>query len=236
MANHLTRLRVEYVPLGHHELALRDVHGADLQPHRHTLHLPVVELPARCLVPVVQPHTDASLLELSGVGRCGCVQGLPVFRGSGRLDADRHDDHLQAGHLRRKHQSLVIAVHHDHDPNCSLRYAPRVLVGMLAQFPCGVVGVLEGDVEHLREVLAQVVRGGSLDGPPCHRDESLHCGGVVSARESLRLGLSAAHHRECQELLINASVELQDLEDLLVGRRPFSVGRVPLLPKELACA
>ena len=67
--------------------------------------------------------------------------------------------YLHASDPRWQHQPLVIAMHHHYDTNGSRRNSPRVLVGepLFMRF-----GILKRDVEHLGEVLAQVMRSGSL--------------------------------------------------------------------------
>ena len=72
----------------------------------------------------------------------------------------------------------------------------------------------------------------SLDGAACCRDEGLNRRGVVGAREGLLLGLRAAHDRDRKQLLVHSSVELQDLEDLLLRGREVGEGGVALMPQE----
>ena len=43
--------------------------------------------------------------------------------------------------------------------------------------------ILEGDVKHFSEVLAEVVAGGSLDGPAAGWDVGLAGGGLVASSE-----------------------------------------------------
>ena len=66
---------------------------------------------------------------------------------------------LHAGDPGWQHQPLVITMHHDNDTNRSRGDGPRVLVCKAL-----LVGlrVLKRDVEHLGEVLAQVMRCGCL--------------------------------------------------------------------------
>ena len=51
------------------------------------------------------------------------------------------------------------------------------------------VGVGEGDVEHLGEVLTKRVRGGTLDATTADGNESLDSGGVQTASKLFLLGL-----------------------------------------------
>lgn len=49
----------------------------------------------------------------------------------------------------------------------------------------------DNSLEHLAEVLSEVVAGGSLDRPAGARDVRLHRGSLVPPRKLLRLGLRA---------------------------------------------
>jgi hypothetical protein len=99
-----------------------------------------------------------------------------------------------------------------------------------------VVGVLDGDVEHLGEVLPEAVRRAALDSATGGGDEALDGGGVEAAGELLLLRLDSGDDGNGEKLLVDATVQLEDLEDLGVG---FGLGlerRVALLPEELARA
>jgi len=72
---------------------------------------------------------------------------------------NRDDDHLVRGNPWRQNQSAVVAVGHDHAADQPCRDAPRCAVNELHR----LVARLELDVEHLREVLTQVVRGAGLN-------------------------------------------------------------------------
>ena len=61
---------------------------------------------------------------------------------------------------RWQHESLVVAVNHGHDSDGPGRQTPRVLMGEF--FPA--FAALKYDLEHLGEVLTQMMRGGACDG------------------------------------------------------------------------
>ena len=123
--------------------------------------------------------------------------------------------YLDTGHLGREDKSLVVAVHHDDDADRPGGDGPRVLVGE-ASVPC--VGVFEGQVEHLREVLAEVVGGGRLDAATCGRDVRLHRGGEISTGELLLLRLAALDDWHGHVLLIDLFVKVDDCIHLLGDR------------------
>ena len=99
-----------------------------------------------------------------------------------------------------------------------------------------VLRVLDGDVEHLGEVLAEAVRRAALDAAPGRRDEALDGRRVQAAGELLLLRLDARDDGDGEELLVDAAVQVEDLEHLLVGLRLGLERRVALLPQELARA
>ena len=80
---------------------------------------------------------------------------------------------------------------HDHDTERSRRQSPRVLVdiSLFVFTRTSLVGVFNGNVKHLGEVLTEVVGRSSLDTTTGCRDESLDSGGVVSSGEFLLDGL-----------------------------------------------
>jgi len=86
------------------------------------------------------------------------------------------------------HEALVVRVGHDHDSDTARRETPRRLPG-LSQF---VVLVLLLDVEHFTEILAQLVRGSSLDGPVGSVDVAFDALGEVGPCEPFTEGLPAS--------------------------------------------
>ena len=161
-------------------LLLLEVLGANFNTERHSLLLPVVELPAGIVVlTVVELHTHSCIqqkvtqflgLEMNMdiiyvktrasrqplknrctyqyMSKCKfyndyskrmllpylITQTLDILRRSlGVVDVD--DDSLSGSHARRQHQSLVIAVHHDHHSNRTSGQTPTVLPDMLTLYP-----------------------------------------------------------------------------------------------------
>ena len=113
-----------------------------------------------------------------------------------------------------------------------VRYCIRKLAGYWAGVPgCDApavlehilflsrLGILKGDVEHLAKVLAEVVWGGALDGPPGGGDVGLHRGGVVAAGKLLLLSLAAPDDGDGQQLLVDPPVQVQDLQHLHTTQR-----------------
>lgn len=95
---------------------------------------------------------------------------------------------------------------------------------------------LVGDVEHAGEVLAEAMRSSSLDSTAVRRHECLHSGGVQTSGELLLLGLAAFNHRHSQQLLVHASVVVQNLQDFLSSLFLGGESAVAFLPEELTCA
>ena len=206
--------------------------GPDLQSDGNSLQLPVVVLPAGAVVlPQVGPHPHPRLLQLLLVLQTLGVQRLPVLLLQVVGEAAGDDDHLDAGHPGGQHQAVVVGVHHHHHTDSPGGDAPAVLEHVLLG---PGLGVLERQLEHLAEALAEVVTGGALDSSARHRYEGLHCGGVVSPGKLLLLCLLATDHGDGQQLLVDPPVEVQDGHHLLLGLIEGGEGSVALLPEELS--
>ena len=95
---------------------------------------------------------------------------------------------------------------------------------------------LELDVEHLGEVLAEAVAGGALDGAPVGGDKAFHGGCVQTTSKLLLLTLHALDHGHGQKLFVYPSVQIENLQHLLVGFGLVCESAVPLAPQELAGA
>mmetsp|Transcript_16181 Transcript_16181/g.33201 ORF Transcript_16181/g.33201 Transcript_16181/m.33201 type:complete len:762 (+) Transcript_16181:84-2369(+) len=214
-----------------HDARLLALHvaGTHLDPDRHALLLPVVVLPPGVVhFAVVELGAQARGLE-------GCEDlvavGTELLHGALLAD-DGNDDGLKGCDGGGKDEAAVVAVDHDHDPDGSGGEAPGRLPRDLG-FP---LLVLVLDVEHLAEVLPQVVGRGALDGSAGHGDVGLDGGGLIPARELLLLGLVPRDDGHGEEVLVDAAVQLQRLPDHDVGVVVGCVGRVSLLPEELAGA
>ena len=105
--------------------------------------------------------------------------------------------------------------------------------------------VLEADVEHLAEVLAQVVTRPSLQGQWSRPSDCPHLNAAsidgdvgldgrreVAAGELLALRLAPLHHGDGHQVRVDAGVQLEDLEHLLLRLAPTGERRVALLPQE----
>ena len=80
------------------------------------------------------------------------------------------------------------------------------------------------------------MRSGSLDRTTVRRHEGLHSGGVQTSGELLLLGLAALNHGHSQQLLVHASVVVQNLQDFLSGLLLGGESAVAFLPEELTRA
>ena len=220
------------VAAGVRDDVLGGVLGTELDAEGNTLELPVVELPGGSVaLTSVDVGADTGLLE-GGEELVNLLHVCVLLLGrhlGGEADGD--EDGLDLGDTRREDETLVVTVDHDHDTDDTGGQTPRVLpdVDVLALLG----GILDGDVEHLGEVLAQAVRGGTLDTTAVGRNVALDGGGVVTTGELLGLGLATTDDGDGEELLVDASVELENLENLLAGGLLGKVGGVTLLPHEL---
>ena len=221
------------VAAGIRDDVLGGVLGSELDAERDALELPVVELPRGSVALAgVDVGADAGLLE-GGEELVNLLHVRVLLLGrhlGGETDGD--EDGLDLGDTGREDETLVVTVDHDHDTDDTGGQTPRVLPDMDVLALLG--GVLDSDVEHLGEVLAQAVRSGALDTATVGRNVALDGGGVVTTGELLGLGLAAANDGDGEELLVDTGVELEDLENLLAGGLLGKVGSVTLLPHELA--
>ena len=104
-----------------------------------------------------------------------------------------------------------IAVYHRENANSARGDAPAILMHKLHLLR---VRVLELNIEDAREVLAQVVTRRPLHTPPRCRHVRLHRGCHLGTGELLLLRLAATNHRNSEQILIYARVQIQDLVDL----------------------
>mmetsp|Transcript_6977 Transcript_6977/g.16127 ORF Transcript_6977/g.16127 Transcript_6977/m.16127 type:complete len:287 (+) Transcript_6977:397-1257(+) len=206
---------------------LLEVAGSHLDPDRYALLLPVCVLPARVVdQPVVELDPDVLLLERLEYGPA--VRRELLDRAG--LARDGHDDALERRDAGGQDEPGVVPVDHDHDAYGPRRESPARLPSRLRL----ALLVLVVDVEHLPEVLAEVVRRRALDGPPGNGDVGLDGRRGVPPGELLLLGLVPRHDRDGQELLVHPAVEVEGLPDHDVGVVEGCVGGVTLLPEELA--
>ena len=211
----------------HHGHALIEVARPHLDAHRHTL-----QLPSGC------PPTEAGVgvvVDLAADARTDQVAGQVaggVAHPTGVVLAHHHHHHLGSGHLGRHPQAGVVAVRHDQPAHHAGRHAP----GGGPRHRVGAVGALEGDVERLGKVLAQLVAGAHLQrlAVAHHR---LDREGIGRPGEALLGDLATAEHRDGQVLLHEVGVHLvKDAHRVAVGLLLRGVSGVALLPQELAGA
>lgn len=144
---------------------------------------------------------------------------------------DRDDRELDQGDLRRQHEAVVVAVHHDDRADHAGGNAPRGLVRVLQR----VVAARERDAEVLRPAVAEVVARAALqrDAVVHHRLDRV---GGDRAGELLLLGLLARHGRDREDVLIELLIGAEHAERFLHGLLGGLVHRVALLPQELGGA
>ena len=92
------------------------------------------------------------------------------------------------------------------------------------------------NVEHLREILSQVMRGCTLNAATTHRHIQLDRGRVFSSRKSFILTLASLDYWNGEQLVVDSLVVVQNGTNERVGFCVRGVGGMSLLPEELACA
>jgi hypothetical protein len=70
-----------------------------------------------------------------------------------------------------------------------------------------------------------------LDAATTGWNETLDSSGIKGASKLFLLRLHALDHRNCKQLLVDASVEFKDVKHLLVGFRLGQVSRMTFLPQ-----
>jgi hypothetical protein len=90
------------------------------------------------------------------------------------------------------------------------------------------------DVEHLRKVLAQVMRGCTLDASATNRHVQFYSCCVFCTCKALVLTLSALNYRNCKQIFVDCSVMIKNCSNKNVGLIVCCVSSVALLPEKLA--
>lgn len=97
-----------------------------------------------------------------------------------------------------------------------------------------LLGVLNLDVEHLGEVLAETVGSTALNGTAGGRDEALDGGGVETTGEFLLFRLDTGDDGNSKKILVHPAVEVENVAHFLVGLGSVQVGSVAFLPQEFS--
>lgn len=166
------------VSLAATNLVLLEVFLTNFKSDRDASLLPVTVLVTRVLViSIVKFHSETSSLEsfedLFGLSLDALVVTSSLL--------NRDDDNLSASNSWWEHKTDVIRVHHDHRPYTSSGDTPRCLPDHFLL----LVFVKESHIEHLCEVLSELMRGCSLDSSSTDWDVDLSGGGEVGSSKSL---------------------------------------------------
>ncbi len=200
-------------------MTLFDVLGADLDAHRHALHLVFGKLPAGCMVGIIQ--LDAEVLAQSG------LQLVCFFEHAVLVLGDRDHDHLDRRDARRQNQAVVVAVHHDQRADHTRGGAPRGLVRIVEL----VVLAGKGDAKALGKAVSEIVRGAALQSNAVvhHRLDGI---GSLRAGELLLFGLLTGHGRDRHGFGIKIGVDLEHTQGLFLCFLGGGVHGVTLLPEK----
>ena len=128
------------------------------------------------------------------------------------VDTHKHGvRYLNTSYSGRQHETLVVAVHHDDDTDRACSDGPAVLMRVVT---FSRLRILERDVEHLGEVLAQVMRCGRLDATARRGDVRLDGERVVATGKLLLHRLTALTHWDCQQILIDFLIQIDNVVHL----------------------
>lgn len=199
---------------------------------------PVIEFVAWS-IPVAQIclGPDVCLLQCLRQFFACLVNLCTLLVGRTGTDPTGDDDDLDTCYPRGKDETLVVAVHHDHNTDRTRGKAPGILPDICLTLSTRVVRVLNEYVEHLRarKILPEAVGSGSLDPASGCWDKAFYGGGIQSSGEFFFLRFHTGDDGDCQELLVDAAVEVKNLADFGVCLSFGEMSSVALLPEELAC-
>lgn len=211
--------------------------GTELDTQRHTAEFPFVELPAGGVA-----LTHVGFGANAGSGEDGsqtidfAIQLLALFICGLGSDADRDDYGLGLCNARGQDQATVVTVDHDHNTQGTGGETPGVLPDVQSRLLLIALdrGILDGDVEHLTEVLAKTVRCTTLNTTASGRDITLNGCGIETTSKLFLFGLLTLDNRNSQEFLVDPSIEVKNLDNFVISTLLGQVCRVALLPEELS--
>lgn len=105
------------------------------------------------------------------------------------------NSYLYIGDSWWQNKSFVITMDHDEDTNCSSGDSPWILMNKQFFFRFRFIGILDLDVEHFGEILAQVMRSSPLDSTPTRINVRLDSGGEIASCKLFFLGLTPFDNR-----------------------------------------
>lgn len=199
---------------------------------------PLIEFPSRSIsISHIRLGSNPRLLQCLRKIVARIIDSCPICITRLSRDPTRHHNYLDTRYPRRKHQALIIPMHHDHDTDRSCAQPPRILPHVCLPLTSRVIRILDDDVEHLRprEVLAEAMRGTTLDSATCGRNEPFDSGCVEATGELLFLRFDTRDHRHGEEVFIHPAVEIENFAYFDVSFFFGQVSGVPLLPQEFTC-
>jgi hypothetical protein len=97
-----------------------------------------------------------------------------------------------------------------------------------------ILFIQEVDVKHLGEVLAELMRGSTLDSSSTDWDVDLSGCREVSTSESFIIRLGSLNNWNCKEFFVDLSISIKDRVNMICCLLFINVSGVTLLPKELS--
>lgn len=173
------------------------------------LELVVVELPSGSVTfPQVRLGPDTRRNQFPLQLGTSVVNSLVLALGLGQTNWD--DSNLLQSNPGREDQTLIITVDHDHNTDRSCRKTPRILVDkrLFLFSRSSLVGMLDGNVEHLGEVLSEMMGCSSLNTSTGGWNEPLDGGSVISSGEFLLDRLDTRNNGNGEEVNVDSSVEI----------------------------
>ena len=201
-----------------------NIPGTKLETKGDALHLILCALPAEAVIGEVSFGADAE--------RGYLLQKFLCFLAdTGLMSGNRDDNDLDRSDFGRENQPVVVAVGHDDRADHSCGGTPGGLEGILKL----VVPPGEGDIISTGELITEVVGGRALQRLVVLH-EALNGIGRFRTGKFFLFGLTAAHHRDGEDLFKEISIAVQLLLGFMLCFLGGLVNGMAFLPPELAAA
>ncbi|MPM68296.1 hypothetical protein SDC9_115227 [bioreactor metagenome] len=221
-AIHRYRKFLKSIPSHCSNLILFNILRTYFKSEGHTLHFPIVKLPARAVgIPVI--HFNSEVLCQFALYFISLIQYAFL------MECYRQDNNLNRCNPRRHHQPSVISMHHYDATYQSGGYAPG---GAPAVFSYPVL-IKELYIKHLCKILPQIMRGSCLQSLAVMH-HSFHGIGLVGSRKPFLLTLFPQYNRHGQFILCYLSVNLKHPQGFFLCFLFSCMNCMSFLPQEFS--
>ena len=205
-------------------LIVFDVLRTDFKTNGYALHLPLVELPTRALVAVVEFNANTC------IGK-HFLQLICLVENAGLMLCNGQYDELHGRNARREHKPAVVAVSHDKAADHAGADAPARCEAVFMPALAAEIS----DVICLCKMVAEIMTRSHLQSFSVlhHRLKGIGC---FRSRKFLFFALSAADNGNCKHVLHKVTVNFKHTLGFFLCFLGGCVRGVALLPEEFARA